>query len=160
MTRALLAVGSNLGDRVRYLQDAVALLPDVEAVSPVYETDAVGGPDDQGPYLNMVVRMDTRLDAHELLELCHRLEEKASRKRIVRWGPRTLDVDVLWVDGETVDEPDLTVPHPRMQDRPFVLAPLRDVAPDLVPDGWEQRFDHLGVHRLGELDELTPLAEA
>ena len=122
MTRALLAVGSNLGDRVRYLQDAVALLPDVEAVSPVYETDAVGGPDDQGPYLNMVVRMDTRLDAHELLELCHRLEEKASRKRIVRWGPRTLDVDVLWVDGETVDEPDLTVPHPRMQDRPFVLA--------------------------------------
>ena len=160
MTRALLALGSNLGDRVRYLQDAVALLPDVVAVSPVYETDPVGGPDGQGPYLNMVVRLDTGLDAHELLELCHRIEEKASRKRIVRWGPRTLDVDVLWVDGETVDEPDLTVPHPRMHDRPFVLAPLGDVAPDLVPDGWEQRFDRLGVSRLGELDELTPLAEA
>ena len=108
----------------------------------------------------MVVRLDTTLDAHELLELCHRLEEKASRKRIVRWGPRTLDVDVLWVDDETVDEPDLTVPHPRMQDRPFVLAPLGDVAPDLVPDGWERRFDHLGLSRLGELDELTPLDEA
>jgi len=160
VTRALLALGSNLGDRVRYLQDAVALLPDVAAVSPVYETDPVGGPDGQGPYLNMVVRLDTTLDAHELLELCHRLEEKASRKRIVRWGPRTLDVDVLWVDGETVDEPDLTVPHPRMQDRPFVLAPLGDVAPDLVPDGWERRFDHLGLSRLGELDELTPLDEA
>ena len=154
MTRALLALGSNLGDRVRYLQDAVALLPDVAAVSPVYETDRVGGPGGQGPYLNMVVRLDTRLDAHELLELCQRLEEKASRKRIARWGPRTLDVDVLWVDGETVGEPDLTVPHARMQDRPFVLAP------DLVPDGWEQRFDHLGVSRLGELDELTPLIEA
>lgn len=160
MTRALLALGSNLGDRVRYLQDAVALLSDLVAVSPVYETDPVGGPDDQGPYLNMVARLATTLDARELLELCHRLEEKASRKRVVRWGPRTLDVDVLWVDGETVDEPDLTVPHPRMQDRPFVLAPLRDVAPDLVPDGWEQRFDHVGVFRLGELDELTPLAEA
>jgi len=121
---------------------------------------SVGGPDGQGPYLNMVVRLDTTLDAHELLELCHRLEEKASRKRIVRWGPRTLDVDVLWVDGETVDEPDLTVPHPRMQDRPFVLAPLGDVAPDLVPNGWERRFDHLGLSRLGELDELTPLDEA
>ena len=160
VTRALLALGSNLGDRVRFLQDAVALLPDLAAVSPVYETDPVGGPGGQGAYLNMVVRLDTELDARELLELCQRLEEKASRRRIARWGPRTLDVDVLWVDGEIVDEPDLIVPHPRMQDRPFVLAPLRDVAPDLVPDGWEQRFDHLGVSRLGELDELTPLAEA
>jgi 2-amino-4-hydroxy-6-hydroxymethyldihydropteridine diphosphokinase len=103
----------------------------------------------------MVVRLDTDLDAHELLELCHRLEEKASRKRVVRWGPRTLDVDVLWLDGVTVDEPGLVVPHPRMADRPFVLAPLRDVAPDLVPDGWEARFGHLGLARVGALDELS-----
>jgi 2-amino-4-hydroxy-6-hydroxymethyldihydropteridine diphosphokinase len=160
VTRALVALGSNLGDRVRHLQDAVALLPDLVAVSPVYETDPVGGPRDQGPYLNMVARLDTTLEARELLELCHRLEEKASRKRTVRWGPRTLDVDVLWLDGQTVDEPDLVVPHPRMRDRPFVLAPLRDVAPDLVPDGWERRFDHLGVARVGELGELTPMNEA
>ena len=160
MTRALLALGSNLGDRVRFLQDAVALLPDLAAVSPVYETDPVGGPGGQDAYLNMVVRLDTLLDARELLELCQRLEEKASRRRSVRWGPRTLDVDVLWVDGEIIDEPDLIVPHPRLHDRPFVLAPLRDVAPDLVPDGWEQRFDRLGVSRVGELDEVTPLAEA
>jgi 2-amino-4-hydroxy-6-hydroxymethyldihydropteridine diphosphokinase len=155
VTRALLALGSNLGDRVRFLQDAVALMPDLVAVSPVYETDPVGGPDGQRPYLNMVVRLDTELDAGELLDLCHRLEEKASRRRVVHWGPRTLDVDVLWMDGVTIDEPGLVVPHPRMADRPFVLAPLRDVAPDLVPEGWEDRFDHLGVHRLGVLDELS-----
>jgi 2-amino-4-hydroxy-6-hydroxymethyldihydropteridine diphosphokinase len=155
VTRALLALGSNLGDRVRYLQDAVAMLPDVDAVSPVYETDPVGGPDGQGPYLNMVVRLDTELDVHELLDLCHRLEEKASRKRVVRWGPRTLDVDVLWLDGVTVDEPGLVVPHPRMTDRPFVLAPLRDVAPDLVPEGWEDRFEDLGLERVGTLDDLS-----
>ena len=155
MTRALLALGSNLGDRVRYLQDAVAMMPDLVAVSPVYETDPVGGPDGQGPYLNMVVRLETDLDAWELLELCHRLEEKASRKRVVHWGPRTLDVDVLWFDGVTVDEPGLVVPHPRMAERPFVLAPLRDLAPDLVEAGWEDRFDHLGVQQLGELDALS-----
>jgi 2-amino-4-hydroxy-6-hydroxymethyldihydropteridine diphosphokinase len=155
VTRALLALGSNLGDRVRYLRDAVAVMPGLTAMSPVYETDPVGGPDGQGPYLNMVVCLDTALDARELLELCHRLEDKASRKRVARWGPRTLDVDVLWLDGVTVDEPGLVVPHPRMGDRPFVLAPLRDVAPDLVPDGWEDRFGHLGVHRLGPLDELS-----
>ena len=155
MTRALLALGSNLGDRVRYLQDAVAMMPDLAAVSPVYETDPVGGPGGQGPYLNMVVRLDTELDARELLELCHRLEEKASRTRVIQWGPRTLDVDVLWLDGVTVDEPGLVVPHPRMAGRPFVLAPLRDVAPDLVPDDWEDRFDHLGVRRLGALDDLS-----
>jgi 2-amino-4-hydroxy-6-hydroxymethyldihydropteridine diphosphokinase len=155
VTRALLALGSNLGDRVRYLQDAVAMMPDLIAVSPVYETDPVGGPDGQGPYLNMVVHIETDLDAWELLELCHRLEEKATRKRAAHWGPRTLDVDVLWLDGVTVDEPGLVVPHPRMTERPFVLAPLRDLAPDLVEAGWEDRFDHLGVQRLGELDTLS-----
>jgi len=132
VTRALLALGSNLGDRVRFLQDAVALMPDLVAVSPVYETDPVGGPDGQGPYLNLVVRLDTELDAGELLDLCHRLEEKASRRRVVHWGPRTLDVDVLLVVGTTVDEPDLQVPHPRMGERRFVLAPLADLAPELV----------------------------
>ena len=68
-----------------------------------------------------------------------------------------MDVDILWMDGVRVDEPDLTVPHPRMHQRPFVLAPLRDVAPDLVPEDWEQGFEHLGVRLLGALDELEPL---
>ena len=129
--RALLALGSNLGDRWANLCDAVAGLPDVVAVSEVYETAPVGGPD-QGPYLNCVVRLETELDARALLGAAREREQAAARRRGVRWGPRTLDVDVLWVDGQTVHEPDLEVPHPRMFERAFVLVPLRDVAPDLV----------------------------
>jgi 2-amino-4-hydroxy-6-hydroxymethyldihydropteridine diphosphokinase len=154
MTRALLALGSNLGDRVRHLRDAAAQLPDLAEVSPVYETDPVGGPDGQGAYLNMVARLETALGARDLLEVGHDLEERAGRKRVVHWGPRTLDVDILWIDGVTVDEADLVVPHPRMFERAFVLAPLRHVAPDLVPEGWEQGFDRLGVSPVGELAEL------
>jgi 2-amino-4-hydroxy-6-hydroxymethyldihydropteridine diphosphokinase len=131
--RALLALGSNLGDRRALLQGAVDGLPDVVAVSDVYETSPVGGPD-QGPYLNGVVRLETDLTARALLEVAQRCEAAAERVRTERWGPRTLDVDLLWVDGEEVDEPDLMVPHPRMFERAFVLVPLRDVAPDLVAE--------------------------
>ncbi len=131
MTRAFLGLGSNLGERRRLLAAAVAAMPDLVAVSPLYETDPVGGPE-QGAYLNLVVELDTARSARGLLALCGELEAAADRVREVRWGPRTLDVDVLWVDGETVAEPDLEVPHPRMGQRRFVLAPLRDLAPDLV----------------------------
>lgn len=139
MTRAFLGLGSNVGDRARYLRDAVGTLgdggPDVglRAVSQTYETDPVGGPD-QGAYLNLVVELDTALSARDLLGLCRRLESAAERVREVRWGPRTLDVDVLWIDGVNVDDEDLVVPHPRMWERRFVLAPLRDLAPDLVDE--------------------------
>jgi len=132
LARAFLGLGSNLGDRRRHLRDAVAAIPDVVAVSRVYETAPVGGPD-QGAYLNVVVRLDTERSPRELLEICREREAEAQRVRTVRWGPRTLDVDVLWVDGQTVDEPDLVVPHPRMFERAFVLMPLRDVAADLIP---------------------------
>ncbi len=149
--RALLALGSNLGDRWANLCDAVAGLPDVVAVSEVYETAPVGGPD-QGPYLNCVVRLETELDARALLGAAREREQAAARRRGVRWGPRTLDVDVLWVDGQTVHEPDLEVPHPRMFERAFVLVPLRDVAPDLVgevPDGQG------AILAVGSLDPAT-----
>jgi 2-amino-4-hydroxy-6-hydroxymethyldihydropteridine diphosphokinase len=132
MTRAFLGLGSNLGDRVALLRAAVAALPDVVATSPVYETDPVGGPDGQGAYLNLVVELDTTRSPQDLLELCRSLEAAAARVRTERWGPRTLDVDVLLVEGVTVDTPDLQVPHPRMGERRFVLAPLADLAPDLV----------------------------
>lgn len=137
--RAFLGLGSNLGDRWNHLRVAVDQLrggtaAPVTAVSPVYETEPVGGPGDQGPYLNLVVELAVpeRVDPYRLLAECQRLEAAAGRVRSVRWGPRTLDVDVLWIDGVALDDPALTVPHPRMAERRFVLAPLADLAPDLV----------------------------
>jgi 2-amino-4-hydroxy-6-hydroxymethyldihydropteridine diphosphokinase len=137
--RAFLGLGSNLGDRWGHLREAVAALPDVVAVSPVYETSPVGGPEGQGPYLNLVVELSTDLGPRELLEVAHLLEAAAGRERKERWGPRTLDVDVLLVGDLTVDEPDLVVPHPRLWERRFVLAPLGDLAPELLPENWEAR---------------------
>lgn len=149
--RVLLGLGSNLGDRAAHLRAAVAGLGDeVVAVSPVYETAPVGGPE-QGAFLNVVVELRTAASARDLLVLAQRLEAEAERVRTVRWGPRTLDVDVLWIDGETVDQPDLVVPHPRMFERAFVLVPLGDVAPDLVPP--EGPGDTTGVVRVGPLDD-------
>lgn len=151
MTRAFLSLGSNLGDRRRFLSEALdSLGPMVRAVSPVYETAPVGGPD-QGPFLNLVVELETELSPRELLSVCHRLESGAGRVRLQRWGPRTLDVDILWIDGVTVDEPDLQVPHPRMLDRRFVLVPLRDLAPELVPADAFDRAD-------GVVAPVEPLA--
>ncbi len=135
MARAFLGLGSNLGDRRRILADAVAAIPDLVAISGLYETAPVGGPE-QDAYLNLVVELDTDLSARDLLGVCRALEKAAERVRAVRWGPRTLDVDVLLVDGETVDDDDLIVPHPRMFERAFVLVPLAELAPDLVPDGF------------------------
>lgn len=156
MARAFLGLGSNLGDRVRHLREAVASLAsldEVVATSPVYETDPVGGPAGQGAYLNLVVELDTPRTARDLLAVCRRLESAAGRTREVRWGARTLDVDVLWLEGVTVDDPDLVVPHPRMTERRFVLAPLAHLAPDLVD------IDDLArsagqVARVGELADL------
>ena len=148
--RAFLALGSNLGDRESYLRDAVRSLGGVVAVSTVYETAPMGGPEKQGAYLNLVVELDTELNARQLLGVCHRLESAADRVRTERWGPRTLDVDIIWMDGEPIDEPDLQVPHPRMFDRRFVLAPLRELAPELVTDDQYDRAE-------GHVVKLGPL---
>ena len=136
MTRAFLGLGSNLGDRLQFLREGVQELPDVVACSRLYESAPVGGPGGQGPFLNLVVQLETELTARELLVVAQAREQEARRVRNERWGPRTLDVDVLWIDGVTVDEPDLIVPHPRMFERAFVLLPLRDLAPDLIPSGF------------------------
>ena len=139
--RVLLALGSNLGDRRRYLREAIDSLASVTAVSGVYETEPMGGPGGQGPYLNVVVAIESDASPRTLLGMCRRLEAAAGRVKDVRWGPRTLDVDILWIDGTTVDEPDLQVPHPRMRARRFVMVPLADVAPDLLEPGWEDRAE-------------------
>ncbi len=134
MRHVYLGLGSNLGDRLAYLREAIRAISGEKVLSPVYETEPVGGPSDQGPYLNMVVRLTTDRSATELLGLCHDLENKAGRVRRERNGARTLDVDILLIEGETIATDDLIIPHPRMWDRKFVLAPLRDLAPDLVSE--------------------------
>ena len=134
MRRAFVGIGSNLGDRWAYLAGAVAALPDVTATSPVYETDPVGGPSGQGAFLNAVVQLHTTLSPRDLLGVAQAAEQAADRVRTERWGPRTLDVDILLVGDLTVDEEDLIVPHPRLWTRGFVLVPLADLAPDLVGD--------------------------
>jgi 2-amino-4-hydroxy-6-hydroxymethyldihydropteridine diphosphokinase len=136
LTRAYLALGSNLGDRAGHLQRAVDELQakagiEVVAVSRVYETAPVGGPE-QDDYLNAVVAVETGLDPRALLAVAQECEADAGRVRDERWGPRSLDVDVLLFDEVRMDDPDLTIPHPRMWERGFVLAPLRDIAPELV----------------------------
>jgi dihydroneopterin aldolase / 2-amino-4-hydroxy-6-hydroxymethyldihydropteridine diphosphokinase len=151
---AVIALGSNLGDRAAYLRFAVESLPGVVAMSQVFETDPVGGPDGQGPYLNMVVTLQTALDPYALMRRCQQIEAEALRQRVVRWGPRTLDVDVLFYDRITIDDPQLTIPHPRATERRFVLAPLAEVAPDRCPDGWDQALPPMNVYPRGPLELL------
>jgi dihydroneopterin aldolase/2-amino-4-hydroxy-6-hydroxymethyldihydropteridine diphosphokinase len=160
---AYLGIGSNLGDRWANLRSAVAGLAEVDdgiVVSPVYETASVGGPANQGPYLNCVARIDTSLPPRELLGVAQRLEAAAGRVRIERWGPRTLDVDILICEGFTSEEPDLVVPHPRMYERAFVLAPLEDLDASLVPADWHTRVavDRGSLKRVGAL--LGPFTAA
>jgi dihydroneopterin aldolase / 2-amino-4-hydroxy-6-hydroxymethyldihydropteridine diphosphokinase len=150
--RAILALGSNLGDRAGYLRFATRHLGHLVAESEVYETAPVGGPDDQGSYLNMVIAIDTPLDPFALLRRCQRVEAGAGRERKVHWGPRTLDVDVLFYDDVTMSSPGLAIPHPRINERGFVLAPLHDVAPDRVPANWAALAADGGVTAIGRLD--------
>ena len=131
------ALGSNLGDRDRQLAAALAALSatdgiEVVAVSPVYETDPVGPPP-QGPYLNAAVRLRTALTPGALLDRLLEIEAAQGRSRgSTRDAPRTLDLDLLFYGDQTLAEPDLEVPHPRLAERPFVLEPLCDLAPDFV----------------------------
>jgi 2-amino-4-hydroxy-6-hydroxymethyldihydropteridine diphosphokinase len=156
--RAYLGLGSNLGDRWAYLSlgaRALGRLDPSLVVSPVYETTPVGGPSDQGAYLNAVVSVETDLSPRQLLAYAHEIETEAKRERLERWGPRTLDVDIVVIDGVRVDEDGLTVPHPRMTERAFVLAPLEDIAPQEVPEDWRiRRADQL--HSIRKVGYLVP----
>lgn len=138
MTRAVLSLGSNLGDRMGHLQGAIHDLAqgtDVIAVSAVYETAPVGGPE-QDDFLNAVVIVETAMSPHDLLALCQRVESAHDRVREVRWGPRTLDVDVIAMEDSIVDDGILTLPHPRAHERAFVCVPWLDADPDAaLPQG-------------------------
>jgi dihydroneopterin aldolase/2-amino-4-hydroxy-6-hydroxymethyldihydropteridine diphosphokinase len=153
--RAIVALGTNLGDRVGYLKLAVAELGNnIVAQSQVFETAPVGGPGGQGAYLNMVVALETSLDPFAVLRRCQRIEALAMRQRVVRWGPRTLDCDLLFYDDIVVQSPELTLPHQRYAQRRFVLAPLAEVAPELCPPDWQTSLPPDEVTPVGPLTEL------
>jgi 2-amino-4-hydroxy-6-hydroxymethyldihydropteridine diphosphokinase len=156
-TVAFLGLGSNLGDRLTNLQGAVDLLQDepglhVTASSRVWETVPVGGPP-QPDYLNAVIRVETDLSARDLLVVAHRVEARLGRVRKERWGARSIDVDLLLFDEETIDEADLVVPHPRLPQRAFVLLPLLELVADpVLPDGTRLKDVRVGT------DGVTPSA--
>lgn len=147
----IVALGSNLGDREGYLRFAVGELGNVVATSQVFETEPIGGPGGQGAYLNMVVKVQTSLDPYAFIRRCQRIEANALRQRIVHWGPRTLDVDVLFYDDVHISSEKLTVPHPRINERRFVLTPLSEVAPERCPQGWQQSLPPSEIHARGPL---------
>jgi 2-amino-4-hydroxy-6-hydroxymethyldihydropteridine diphosphokinase len=161
MTRAYVGLGSNLGDRLATLDAAVRALDadaltHVMAVSRVYETTPVGGPE-QGPYLNAVAVLETDRSPRELLELLLATEASLGRVRAERWGPRTADLDLLLYDGPPVDSAELTVPHPRARERAFVLVPLCDADPFArFPDG---ELACAALARLGPVSGVVPVGE-
>ncbi|WP_077623930.1 2-amino-4-hydroxy-6-hydroxymethyldihydropteridine diphosphokinase [Sediminibacillus massiliensis] len=136
MNTAYIALGSNISPRIKYLKEAVTCLDrnhsvSVTAQSEIYETAPVGYTD-QGNFLNMVVEVNTTLAPMELLNLCQSIEKDHGRKREIRWGPRTLDLDILLFNQENIKTEQLIVPHPRMHERAFVLIPLNDIHPQGV----------------------------
>lgn len=138
--RAYIGIGSNLNEPIRQARQAFEALGDIlssgcVARSPLYRSAPVGGPPDQPDYINAVAALDTGLTPGQLLAVLRAMELAQGRVRAVRWGPRTLDLDLLLYDQLVIDEPRLTLPHPRLHQRAFVLYPLYDIAPDLAIPG-------------------------
>lgn len=145
-TEAYIALGANLGDREATLLEAISLLQGhphiiVLRTSNMYETDPVGYVD-QPNFVNMAVALSTTLSPADLLTVMLETELKLGRERKVRWGPRTVDLDLLWVQGRIIDTPLLTLPHPRMLERAFVLVPLADIVPEEDPSGLYEEVHH------------------
>lgn len=133
METVYLGVGSNLGDREKYIQQAIRYLREtpgisVKKISSFYETDPVGGPP-QGKFLNGAVELETVLSPRELLVCLKEIEKKAGRKQRIRYGPREIDMDILFFGDQSISEGDLQIPHPKIQEREFVKIPLREIAP-------------------------------
>ncbi|CAL9508527.1 2-amino-4-hydroxy-6-hydroxymethyldihydropteridine diphosphokinase [Streptomyces sp. enrichment culture] len=160
--RAVIALGANLGNRLETLQGAIDALEDtpgvrVKGVSPVYETEPWGvAPDSQPSYFNAVVILKTTLPPSSLLERAHAVEEAFHRVRDERWGPRTLDVDIVAYAEVVSDDPQLTLPHPRAHERAFVLAPWLDVDPEAALPGRGRVADLLAAVTR---DGVTPRAD-
>lgn len=134
--KAFISLGTNIGDRLRYLNLAIEELEKHELIkvvnnSSIYETDPVGYVN-QDAFLNMVILVLTELNPHALLAECMRIELELGRKREIRWGPRTIDLDILLYNQENIEAEDLIIPHPRMKERAFVLVPLLEIGSDLL----------------------------
>ena len=136
---AYIALGTNIGKRDQHLHQAISFLKEEQNIklvmtSSVYETDPVGYTD-QDPFFNMVIKVETTLLPLELLAICQKIEQKLGRRREIRWGPRTIDLDILLYNQENIETENLIVPHPRMTERAFVLIPLLEISPDInFPD--------------------------
>ena len=141
MTVAYIGLGSNLGDREQTIRSAIAAVQGVVAVSELRETDPVGVTE-QPAFLNGAIAVETELSPRELLQSLLAVERELGRERGERWGPRTIDLDLLLYGTETVDEPGLTVPHPHLHERRFALEPLAELDPELVVPG-RGRVDEL-----------------
>lgn len=160
--RAVLSIGSNLGDRRLQLQGAVDSLEDtpevwVTAVSPVYETEPIDAPEGSKDFLNVVVLVDTTLSAPTLLDRALAIESAYGRERGERNAPRTLDVDLIVVGDRRADDAHLTLPHPRAAERPFVLAPWLDVEPDAEIPGYgvvAELLDKVGRDSVNRRDDI------
>jgi len=136
LPKAYLGLGSNLGDRLNNLKQALRLLESyrgiaVDKVSSIYETEPVGFKE-QDWFLNMTACITTSLSPRDLLIAINQIERELKRERIIRWGPRTIDIDILLFDDMVLDTPDLKIPHPEMHKRAFVLVPLKEIAPKAV----------------------------
>lgn len=139
MTEVYLSLGSNLGDREKYLKEAVKRLKSnknivLKKLSPIYETKPVGYLE-QDNFLNAAILIETDLTPYELLDVTTSIEAELKRERTIKWGPRTIDIDILLYDGLILNDEKLTIPHPHMWERAFVLIPLRDINPSLSKNG-------------------------
>ncbi len=144
---AFIGLGTNLGDRVENLRQAVRLLGaqkeiEIQKISALYETDPVGGPV-QGPFLNACAELKTSLPPEKLLTIMLSIEDDLGRVREERWGPRLIDLDLLVYGKEVIDTEFLQLPHPRMEERDFVMVPLNDIAPNLIIPGPEQSVSEI-----------------
>lgn len=158
---AALGLGANLGDPIATMERALARLEDggfaLRARSAAYRT-APWGLADQPDFVNLCVLGTTRLGPRDLLDVIRKIEAGLGRERRERWGPRLIDIDILFLGGAVVDEPDLIIPHPRLTERAFVLIPLAEIAPDRLVRGrtvrdWARSVDRSGVERLGTAAE-------
>lgn len=159
MIIAYLGLGSNIGDRKQFLHRALQLLVKesniwITKVSSLYETEPWGYKE-QELFMNLVVEIETQLTAIELLQVCQKIEQSLERVREIKWGPRTMDVDILLYGDETIASPQLKIPHPYLIERDFVVIPLAEIAPQLIINSktmaqWSQSYDQSALRKISK----------